>query len=583
MQLKPTTVSSIEEVLKLCRQSFVAVAVFSFFINILLLTPIFYMINVFDKAFGTGSMSTLIALATLAIFLYAILAVLEWVRSQVLIHIASRIDIVAAPRIYELCFASSAGTVNAKGMGAQPLSDLNALRQFISSQNCAVIFDLPWIPIFLLLMFFLHPALAAVALVCMGVMTLIAVGNQRSTTSGLREANEQNVKISSATQRNLRNAEIASAMGMVSQLTRRWRDAQDEMLEVQSRTSSVASGYTALTKTMAHFVQSLAITTGATLAIYQEISPGVMIGAAMLLGKTIQPIQQAVSSWRAFVDAREQYLRLNDLLGSLPPDPPKMQLPQIAGRISARQAYVAPPGSDIPTLLGIDLDLPAGSTTMVLGPSAAGKSTLMRAILGLWPTKQGEIRIDGAEASHFDRDEIGPQIGYLPQDIELFDGSIAENIARFGEVNAESVVKAAQDAGIHEMVLSLPEGYDTQISSSQGLLSPGQRQRIALARALYGTPKLLILDEPNSNLDEAGEQALAAAILKMKQHGCSIIMVSHRQGALPLVDNLVIMGAGRIQTQGPRDAVIAELNAAQAKAQSAPSQTPVKAVPSPGA
>ena len=563
MELKPTPISNIDEALALCRRSFVAVAIFSAAINLLMLTPLFYMINVFDKAVGTGSLSTLFSLALIALFLYLILALMEWVRSQVLIHIAARLDILVSPRLYELCFQNESGKIAAKGMGSQPLSDLTALRQFISSQNFAIIFDLPWVPLFLLLMFFFHPVLAGVAIVCMAILALVAVANQRATTNPLREANKKNIKVSAATQRNLRNAEVATAMGMVATLSERWRKNQDEVLSLQSSTSSKASFYTAMTKTLTTLMQSAAITTGAVLAISQEISPGVMIGAAMLLGKTIQPIQQGVTSWKSFVEAREQYTRLNELLDTFPPVSEKMPLPPIEGHLVAKSAYVAAPGTQDPILSDISIDLQAGTMTMVLGASAAGKSTLVRALLGLWPTFRGEIRIDGSEASSFERRELGPQIGYLPQDIELFDGTIAENIARFGEVDADAVVKAATTAGIHGMVLSLPNGYDTPISGAQGSLSPGQKQRVALARAIYGDPKLLVLDEPNSNLDEFGEQALASAIARMKAGGTSILMVSHRQGILPLVDYLIILDSGRIRQQGPRDAVIEQLKANQ--------------------
>ena len=528
----------------------------------------FYMINVFDKAVGTGSISTLVSLALLAVFLYCVLAILEWLRSQVLIHIASRIDLIAAPRVYELCFMSETGALNARGMGVQPLVDLNALRQFITSPNCAIIFDLPWVPLFLLLMFFFHPALLAVALVCMGIMAVLAIANQRSTTSGLKLANNKAANLTAGNQRNLRNAEVAAAMGMMTNLMGRWRDKQDDVLELQCTTSSKASGYSAVIKTLTTLMQSAAITTGAVLAIYQEISPGVMIGAALLLGKTLQPIQQAVSSWRSFVEAKEQYTRLNEILDTFPVEATKMSLPPINGHLSAKSAFVIPPGGKTATLSDISFDIPSGTVTMILGPSAAGKSTLVRAMLGLWPTVQGEIRIDGAEARHFDRDQLGPQVGYLPQDIELFDGTVAENIARFGEVNAEHVVAAAQTAGVHEMILALPDGYDTVISGLFGLLSPGQRQRIALARALYGEPSLLVLDEPNSNLDEAGESALASAISKVKSKGTTVVMVSHRQGALPLVDHLIIMEAGRIRQQGPKAEVISQIRTAlQAQAQ----------------
>ncbi len=562
-----------------------SVGVFSFFINILMLTPMFYMINVYDKAVGTGSLPTLVSLATIAAFLYLVMGLLEWTRSTVLIHIGSRLDRVLAPRIYELCFNAESGAINARGVGSQPLADLNGLRQFLASQTAAVIFDLPWIPLFLLMMFFFHPALALVALVCIAIMTVIAIANQRSTTSGLKEANRLLSSISTQTQRNLRNAEVAAAMGMMLPLTQRWRKNQDTMLEVQSEASAAASGYAATIKTLNVAMQSAAITTGAVLAIAQEISPGVMIGAALLLGKTLQPIHQAVSGWKSFVEARQQYNRLNDLLQSFPPEEEKMQLPPVVGRITAEKAFVVPPGSKEPILRDINFTLEAGTTTMVLGASAAGKSSLVRSILGLWSTMQGHIRIDGAESTHFDRDELGPQLGYLPQDIELFDGSIAENIARFGELDSDLVIQAARDAGVHEMVLAMPEGYDSIISGQQGLLSPGQRQRIALCRALYGRPKLLVLDEPNSNLDELGEQALNNAVLNMKQLGTTIIMVSHRQAVLSLADYVIILESGRIKEQGFKEEVIAKARHAQQQKQKNQLTEPkkVKAVPTQGA
>jgi ATP-binding cassette subfamily C protein EexD len=578
--VETSQITAFEEALAVCKRSFVAVGVFSFFINILMLTPMFYMINVYDKAVATASVPTLIALVVIAAFLYLMMGCLEWVRSVVLIHIGSRLDILVAPRVYELCFKSEAGAIAARNVGSQPLTDLNGLRQFLASPNAAVIFDLPWIPLFLLLMFFFHPALAVVAIICIVIMAVVAIANQRATTQGLKEANGAAARISTQTQRNLRNAEVAAAMGMMKPLTDKWRGQQDEMLDLQSATSATASGYNAVIKTLTVVMQSAAITTGAVLAIAQEISPGLIIGAALLLGKTLQPIQQAVGSWKSFVEAREQYGRLNDLLESFPPEEGKMSLPSLNGRITADKASVVPPGGTKPTLSNISFALPAGSTTMILGASAAGKSTLVRAILGLWPTVHGDIRIDGTESKYFDRIELGPQLGYLPQDIELFDGSVADNIARFGAVDPELVIQAATDAGVHEMILALPEGYDTVISGFHGLLSPGQRQRVALARALYGRPRLLVLDEPNSNLDELGEQALNIAIANMKQQGSSIIMVSHRQAVLSLADYVMIMESGGIKEQGLRDEVIERVRAAQQAQQAQATQaTPVKAVP----
>ena len=561
--VKTKQIKAFEEALTICKRSFIAVGVFSFFINILMLTPMFYMINVYDKAVATSSVPTLMALVVIAAFLYFMMGLLEWLRSSVLVHIGARLDTLVAPRIYDLCFKSESGAIEARNMGSRPLSDLNSLRQFLASPSAAVIFDLPWIPLFLILMYFFHPALAAVALVCMTIMAAVAIANQRATTKGLKEANIASAQIANQTQRNLRNAEVAAAMGMMKPLAERWRAQQDDMIDLQAATSATASGFNAAIKTLQVVMQSAAITTGAVLAIAQEISPGLIIGAALLLGRALQPIQQGVSSWKSFVEAREQYRRLNDLLTSFPTDDEKMSLPPIEGRITANQASVVPPGGSQSTVTNVTFALPSGSTTMILGASAAGKSTLVRAILGLWSTAQGDIRIDGTESKYYDRIELGPQIGYLPQDIELFDGSIADNIARFGAQDPDLVIQAAQDAGVHQMILALPEGYDTIISGLQGLLSPGQRQRVALARALYGRPRLLVLDEPNSNLDELGEQALSTAIANMKQAGSTIIMVSHRQAVLALADYVIIMENGGIKEQGTRDEVVARARSAQ--------------------
>ncbi len=557
-------IRSVEEALRLCKRSFTAVFVFSFFANMLMLTPMFYMINVFDKAVGTGSFPTLISLAIIAGFLYVIMALMEWSRSRVLVFVGSRLDHVLAPRIYDLCFTSEAGAIGAKGMGAQPLSDVNNLRQFLAGSTLTAIFDLPWLPVYLVVMVLFHPVLALVSLICMAIMFALALANQRATTQRLQDANDGAGLISQQTQRNLRNAEVAAAMGMTSALTAIWRGQQNDVLSLQEEASNAAGGYAAAIKTLSVAMQSAAITTGAVLAMQQAISPGVMIGAALLIGRSLSPIQAAVMGWRGLVDARQQYSRLNQLLEAFPPSEERMTLPPIQGQLSAQKVVVVPPGSKQPTLADINFSIPAGATVMVLGASAAGKSTLVRTILGIWPTAQGAMRIDGADAAKYDRDELGPQIGYLPQDIELFDGTVAENIGRFAEVDAEAIVQAANDAAIHEMILALPEGYDTVITSQKGLLSPGQRQRIALARALYKRPRLVVLDEPNSNLDEIGEQALNNAIKILKAAGSTLVLVSHRQTALPLVDYLIIMEAGRIKEQGTKSDVLSRFKKTQA-------------------
>ena len=558
-------IEGLGDAVALCRQSFLAVFVFSFCCNLLMLTPIFYMINVFGKAVGVNSMPTLYSLMTIALFLYGILWLLEIVRSRVLIYVSARLDSLLAPRIYDICFSSETGQF-AEKLGIQPLVDINALRQFVTGAGALVLFDLPWIPLYLLIMWLFHPVLAGVALVCMGVMFLVALANQRTTTPAIAEANAVAAQIQMQTQRNLRNAEAAAAMGMKSALMSAWRLQQDRMLEIQVSASSAAGVYGAAIKTLNVLVQSVAITTGAILAMRQEISPGVMIGAALLLGRAIAPIGQAVSSWKSFVDARQQYDRLNQLIEDLPAAPSTMSLPPLQGGVRADAIAVIPPSAKSPALQNVSFSIPQGSLVMIMGASAAGKSTLVRTILGLWKPAAGTIRLDGAEAHSYDRDELGPQIGYLPQDIELLDGTVAQNIARFAEVDSDAVVAAARAAGIHEMILGLGNGYDTFISGQQGGLSPGQRQRIGLARALYKMPKLVVLDEPNSNLDEAGERALAESLVKMKRHGSTVFMVSHRQNVLPISDYLIILEKGTVRDQGPTPEVVARIRERMAKA-----------------
>ena len=537
----------------------------------------FYMINVFDKAVGNGSFPTLISLAGIATFLYVVMALMEWSRSRVLVFVSSRLDHLLAPRIYALCFASASGELKGKGIGAQPLVELNSLRQFMTGGTVLALFDLPWLPLYLIVMVLFHPALAVVALICMAIMFALALGNQRATTEQLREANELANATANRTRHHLSNAEVVVAMGMMSSLTEQWRTEQNGMLAVQEQASNAAGGYSAAIKSMTIAMQSAAITTGAVLAMQQEISPGVMIGAALLLGRALAPIQTAVTGWKGLVEARQQYSRLNDLLEVYPPSEGHMPLPAIKGHLSAKNVSVVPPGAKRATLININFEFPAGSTVMVLGASAAGKSTLMRTILGLWPTAAGEMRIDNGESSHYDRDSLGPQVGYLPQDIELFEGSVAANIARFTNVESDLVVQAARDAAVHDMILALPEGYDTVVSERKGLLSPGQRQRIALARALYNRPKLVVLDEPNSNLDESGERALNGAIQVLKSVGSTVVLVSHRQGAMPLADYLLVMGGGRIQDQGRPADVVNRAKQNLAKAEAAQKQVAVAA------
>ena len=548
------------EILQVMKQglpSVRALVVFSLAVNVLMLTPLFYMMNVFDKAVAGNSLPTLVVLAIVALFAYACMGLLDWVRSLVMSGITTRLDLKLAPRLYKICFEAESGFVVAKGVGNQPLQDLNSLRMFLGSTTAMALFDVPFIPLYFVLMILFHPILAVVALVCIVVMAFVAIMNQRTTSVLHSESSQVAAQISNETQINLKNAEVAAAMGMVGSLMSRWQKLQGFMLAQQRTSLKATSGYTSLIKVLSMIMQGAAITTGAVLALAQEVSPGVMIAAALLLGRSMGPIQAVVTGWKQIIDSYEQYNRLVDILQKFPERETPMALPKIEGRIAATGVSAIPPKADRPVIHDITFDFAPGTVNMIIGPSAAGKSTIMRVVLGIWPTSAGSMRIDGAEAHHYDREALGPQIGYLPQDIELFDGSVAENIARFDDIDPDAVVLAAKDAGVHELILSLPKGYETKLSPGPGALSPGQRQRVGLARALYRRPKLMFLDEPNSNLDEAGDRALYASIEDMKARGATVVVVSHRHEIMPLVDHLILMENGKIKVQGARDKVVA--------------------------
>ncbi|MDA0892094.1 MAG: type I secretion system permease/ATPase [Proteobacteria bacterium] len=510
---------------KSCRESLTAVGIFSFIANLLMLVPAFFMLNVYDKAIGSNSVSTLLALSLIAVLMFGGLFAMEALRSRVLVAVSNKIDQIITPLVYEATL-QNALRVGAHNASAQPISDFFSLRQFVSGNGAITVFDTPWLPIYLLVMFMFHPVLGWLGVVAALLMIIIAIANQKSTSTSLQEATALHQHHLRVAGRDIANTEVAAAMGMLDVIKRSWRSQQDAIVELQSNASYQSGFFSALTKTFRLGVQSAAIATGAFLVLQQEISPGMLIAGSILVGRALQPIELAVGSWRGFVAARGQYQKLLLLFDQTDWQQDRMSLPKLRGAVSAHQATITPPGSQTPTLRDATFEISPGSTCMIIGPSGAGKSTLIRGILGLWPTSAGDIRIDGAEASHYNRSELGQQIGYLPQDIELFAGSVSSNIARQGEANSADVIAAARDAGIHDLILSFPNGYDTEIGVEGGVqLSPGLRQRLALARALYGRPALVVLDEPNSNLDTSGEMALNGAINTLKAAGSTVVIV----------------------------------------------------------
>ncbi|WP_394752847.1 type I secretion system permease/ATPase [Crenothrix sp.] len=541
-----------------CRDSFWSAAVFSLFINLLMLMPPIYMMQVYDRVLGTNSTSTLTMLTLIAVVLFVMLGALEWVRSQILIRVSIRFDMLLNERLYRVLFRQA--LVSGGKTSAQPLSDLLVLRQFLTGSGLFAFFDAPWIPVYLGLLFLFHPAFGAVAVISAILLILLAIWNERATHDDLGQANRVAVESSNMTSSNLRNAEVVHAMGMLPDLMGRWKDKQQRLIMLQAKASEKAGLITALSKTYRVTVQSLILGLGAWLAIDKQITPGLMIGGSLLLGRALAPIDLMISTWKQFLSTRTAYDRLNALLAQFPAETERMSLPTPKGSLRAEQAIVAPPGSKVAVLKGVSFNIAAGSFVALIGASASGKSTLARAILGLWPVASGAIRLDGADIGQFERGLIGPYIGYLPQDIELFDGTIANNIARFGELDSDKVVAAARAAGVHDMILHLPQGYDTEIGGSGGVLSAGQRQRVGLARALYGDPVLVVLDEPNSNLDDVGEQALAQALYTLKQRGSTVVVITHRVGILSLADRIMVLNEGLLVLDGSRDEVLAKLN-----------------------
>jgi ATP-binding cassette subfamily C protein EexD len=543
---------------KAVRQYFILAGVYSAAINILMLVPIMYMMLVYDRVVASGSISTLAMLTLIMVFLMAAMGGFEWVRSMILVSAGNKIEQNLRDRVFDASFKQALYTGGA-AKSSQASNDLSQLRQFLTGNGLFALFDAPWFPIYVIVMFMFHPLFGITAIVAGIVMVALAWITEKVTTNKLKDANQEANWVNNQINGSMRNVEVISAMGMLSNVRRRQQVRADKVLHLQTNASRLAGILSTLSKSFRVITQSLILGLGALLALRQEISPGMMIAGSLLLGRALAPIDLLVGTWKGFSVARAQYERLGQLLERIPADDETMTLPAPQGNVKVEQVYVTPPGAKAPVVKGVSFDLSAGEALGIVGPSASGKSTLARALLGLWPTGGGKVRLDGADIFSWEREELGPHIGYLPQDIELFDGTISDNICRFGERDAEKIVAAAQLAGVHELILRLPEGYDTIIGGAGGILSGGQRQRIGLARAVYGDPKLLILDEPNSNLDDQGEKELVAALQRVKAQGCTVIVITHRTMVLMCVDKVLVMKDGQAVNFGTRDQVLSAL------------------------
>ncbi|UVM70015.1 type I secretion system permease/ATPase [Pseudomonas alvandae] len=558
--------SSLKKALKACRESFISVGFFSFFINALMLVPTFYMLQVYGRVITSGSLTTLAMLTLIMTALVITLGSLEWIRSRIMVRVSTRLDVLLSRQVYRASFkrALDSGGMDAS---AQSLNDLTGLRQFLSGNGLFAFFDAPWLPIYIAVMFLFHPWFGWVATGSALLLLALAVLNERLTGPALAQANKEHIGATLHTTKNLRNAEVIESMGMLETLMDRWGRRQRNVLLLQSLASDRGAIISTLSRTFRLLVQSLVLGLGAYLAVDHQVGAGLVFAGSILLGRALAPIDLIIGSWKGFIAARSQYGRLNDVLDKLQAQPERMSLPAPQGHVQVENLVVAAPGSRTPIIKNISFSAPAGCTVGIIGPSAAGKSTLARALIGVWPPQHGVVRLDGADISAWDKQELGPYIGYLPQDIELFEGTVGENIARFAEVDSAKVILAAMTAGAHEMILLLPDGYDTVIGSEGIMLSAGQRQRIGLARALYGNPRLIILDEPNSNLDDVGDRALAGAVQQLKQIGATLFVITHRTNIVSQLDRLMVLNAGVISIYGPREHVLAELNAQRQQAQ----------------
>lgn len=564
----PLQHSELRAVLWTFRREFAVCLLFSVLINILMLTPTMYMLQLFDRVMLSQNLITLTVLTIVMLLCFAAVAFAEWSRSRVLVRLGVKLDQRLNSRVFAASFETA---LRQQGKNpTQGFSDLANVRQFFTGNGLFALMDAPWTPIYLAVLFMLHPWLGVLGIVFSLVLIGMAWVSHRMSHAPIEAAQEAGSQVAGYIHSKLRNAEVIEAMGMLDNLRARWKIRQQRYLELNRQASDVSERVKAMTKFVRYTQQSLALAAGAVLVIRGELSPGAMIAANVLLGRTTQPVDMIVMTWKSFLSAHKAFLRLEETLAKTPPRDTTLVDPEPQGQLSLKNVIATAPSRPQPILKDLSLDFPAGEVIGVVGPSGSGKSTLARTLVGIWPYVEGRVLLDGTPLERWERDELGPHLGYLPQDIELFEGSIAENIARFGEVDPNKVIRACQRAGVHEMILRFPQGYDTEMGQAGGLLSGGQRQRIALARAMYGDPKLLVLDEPNSNLDDIGEAALLKAIQDLKQQGSTVFVVTHRPSVLNVADRLLVLNDGLVALYGPRADVIATLQS-QAAAQQSPS------------
>ncbi|MDD2500278.1 MAG: type I secretion system permease/ATPase [Geobacter sp.] len=557
---------------------FVAAGVFSFVMNMLLLTPSLYMLQVYDRVLGSRSEETLWFITLLLLVALLVMGAMELVRSRLLVRANNAIDAQLAP--YLLQKMAEGATSPEGNQYSHGLKDLNSIKTFMTGSGIMALFDAPWMPISMIILWYMHFYLFLTALVGGVLMIGLTILNEKLTRKPLEDANAAGRAAGRHVEIALRNAEVVNAMGMLRGVASRWAGLNDLVIALQSSASNRAGMISGVTKFVRQAIQSLGLGVGAYIVLKEpaNFTPGMMIAGTIVLGKALGPIEHLIGSWKGFLDARIAYSRLDAFMKAQHMELEPMELPPPSGQITLEKVSFGIRATNKIIIKEMNFGLAAGESLGIIGPSAAGKSTLARLLVGVWKPLQGTIRLDGADMASWSSERLGSYIGYLPQDIELFAGSIADNIARLDEPDSGKVIRAAQLAGLHDMILRMPKGYDTYIGESGAVLSGGQRQRIGLARALYGDPKLVVLDEPNASLDSDGELALLQAMAYMKQLGTTVVVITHKVSLLSNVDKLLVMKDGALAVFGPREGVLQHLLQQQQQAAAA-AQQPVPAMP----
>ncbi len=530
------------------RAYFLSAAFFSLIINVLMLAPALFMLQVFDRVVSSRSGETLVMLFVLTLLALFFMAYLDTIRTRLLTRAAIRLEKLLGPLVLGSMLRQSANANRSASLHG--LRDINALRGFLTGPGIIAIFDAPWVPLFIVIIYLFHPMLGLVALLGALLLLGLTILNERLSRRSL-EAMQTDARVAGRfVDQSISNAEVVGALGMVGNVTQDWREMSQKVLKSQLEANQIGSFLTSTTRFLRQILQVIMLAVGAWLTIEQLSTPGVMIAATIILGRALAPVESLIAGWKSLVDARGAYERLSQVLASEAKAPELMDLPPPKGTLTVENVVFGFRGQELPIIRRVSLALLAGTSLGIVGPSAAGKSTLARLIVGVWQPISGAVRLDGADIRSWPRDRLGPHVGYLPQAVEIFAGTVSANIARLGEVDSEAVIKAATRANAHEMILALPKGYDTPVGEGGALLSAGQRQRLALARALYGNPRLVVLDEPNSNLDNAGEAALKDAIRQLKEDGVTLVVITHRLPLLGALDKVLVLMNGAVEKYG---------------------------------